>query len=37
VLAAHESFDFDMVLEQIGPAPLAYEEFVAQCSRETFV
>ena len=35
VLAPHESFDFDIVLEQIGPAPLTYEEFVAQCSRET--
>jgi hypothetical protein len=36
LLAAHESFDFGIVLEQIGPAPLAYDEFVAQCSGETF-
>jgi galactose mutarotase-like enzyme len=36
VLAAHESFEFDLMLEQIGPSPLTYEEFVARCSRETF-
>jgi len=33
VLAAQESFDFDMVLEQIGPALLTYEAFVAQCFK----